>query len=254
MKPLWQPINVWMSSNEQPNDRFEKLIAAVEADERFKWIGASSSIPADVFFLTADMRSLNVELKTPADLYQSCQPATVDGVTSVHLADQIRSLSQRNADSMIWVLGTDKAVRDVLLECTFGRGLKGKEAEQALRTGWSLVASCIDMAEGAHIPVHFREVTPYKSLLQVAHSILNPPDLLRHHIKPVHAGLTGPAMLCCVPGVGPDRARAIIDHFGSIREMVVAIETAADFKESVKVLRQVPGVGPATATNILEAL
>jgi len=153
--------------------------------------------------------------------------------------------------AMVWILGTDEAVRAEIMRSAFGRGLCGKSAEEALITGWGRVVSVIDMAEGAGIPVHFRAVSSYRSLLQVARAVLQGSDLMRHHKRSRLCSVASLAMMCCIPGIGPVMGRALIDHLGPVWEMVWTLRLATDPE---KVLQEVPGVGAKTASRIMDSL
>jgi len=48
-----------------------------------------------------------------------------------------------------------------------------------------------------------------------------------------------------LPGVGPGRARALVEHFGSVRQLMAASHVE---------IAQAPGIGPKTAERIVELL
>lgn len=229
-------ITVTIDSNEQTSPRSKALCSAIDDDSRFTFAGFEQQA-VDVCFARGDTQTrFWVELKEPEDYLAS--------VINGHLFDQVLRIRETGDPGMILVIGSDnQVVYAVISSCTH-RGRRGPQSSEKIRTYNNLIRDFEANAYALRIPVMRMHRSPYSRLLSIAHKVLTDADLLAHRPHPAENERHVAALCMLVPGIGPERAKAILKTY-SFRELASASEDD---------LRRVAGIGPKLAERIVKSM
>lgn len=243
-------ISVWMDTNEKGSDRAKAMETTVAGDDRFSWQGFAD-LPVDLTFeglvpaRDGDgqaHRLVYTELKEPQDYLQS--------VLSGHLYSQILTLQELGLPAFVAVLGGVDDINKAVTESALKRRTAGSKQETVAST----IGRLRDFRANAYalgVPVLY-DMTP-GDILSHATKILEGGDLMAHRPRPANGERQVAALCMLVPGVGPKKARALLDHFGSLRGIYERV-SSAEIIDSVSCLQEVDGIGKVRAKSIVEAL
>lgn len=232
------PIQVLMPSGEA---REPKLRQAIEKDKqkRFAWLGNSSEIPGDIQFINGHPSTrFNVELKAftgkegdNSDLLKS--------ILNGHL--YLQTLKLRRGPCAIVVLGNEEDLKTACMKSAYQRGIKGEAAVDLSVTYENLVWDFEANCRGQNIGFWWLKSVPWKRILSGAHKILTESDLSRYAPKPVEGEDRAVALSILLGhGIGPIKAKSILDHFQVILEPW--------FEDTY--LTDIEGIGEKLATQI----
>lgn len=227
-------IHVTVDSNEMAGRRAAAIQAAVEKDDRFVFDGFISQLADLNFHLNG--RTFWVELKECGDYISS--------VVSGHLFDQILRIRESGDPGMVLVIGSDAQIEDSVVRSVSSRGRRGNRSRGDVRTYMNLIRDFEANAYALNVPVIRMDRSPCSRLLSIVHKLLTGADLISHRPRPAENERQVAALCMLVPGVGPERARAILKRM-SFSDIALATEED---------LRQVPGIGPRLAGRIVDAL
>lgn len=272
-------ISIIMDSNERGTGRADALQAYlmdhpkeydfswgdVEVDLVFSIDGGSDivirrdypGLPCIAESVIMPRKCRAVELKMSADFVASLQPDPQTG--RCHLDDQRR---QCPYPLQVAVLGSVGDVMRALPEVT-GNGWRNPgeraQAEGMIRRGIaSLKASGVDVSFGLSTFDFLFGGDPYQGRWAEAALKDNMAQVVREataylrgdiHLPRAKCESVKEAMLMTLPGVGPERARAMLDEFII---PCLRYRGIADLEE--KMLTSIPGIGKKTAERILEAI
>lgn len=240
-------ISVWMDTNERGTDRALAMETTVAGDDRFTWQGFQD-LPVDMRFEIITgcpeyVEDILVELKEPADYLQS--------VMSGHLYNQILALQELGEPAFVAVLGGSTDIGKAITDSVFHRRTSISKHETVAATVGRL-RDFRAKANAINIPVLY-DMTPGDILSHVYYMLSDNVDMLAHRPKPADGERQVAALCMLVPGVGPKKARALLDHFGSLRGIYERV-SSAEIIDSVSCLQEVDGIGKVRAKSIVEAL
>jgi hypothetical protein len=215
------PILVSVSSNEVARPRFQKIQAAIEADERFAFapMGGYQEPLFDLKFTLAeewigddpyvDFLDFHVELK---DFSEDANSDYLSSILSGHLYEQVLAGRERGESFAIVVLGDDNDVGAAIRKAASRP--HGKMDPEKLMEYFQMVegfeANCI----GMNIPVWRLKTDPYKRMLLRVRKILQGGDLTGFAPTPAKGERAAVGLsILAGKGIGPTKARAILEKF-----------------------------------------
>lgn len=230
------PISVQMDSNESRFPRAKELQRSVEADPRFSWDGFAD-LPADIRF-KGDGEVL-AELKLPEDLVQS--------VLTGHLYVQSLPARESGTPLMIVCIGS----LDDVLDSKRWVGAEGRRDPRQVLSDLQRVRDFAANSIVEGLPVHFWGSAWRAMLLSTAHKMLTGSSLAQHRPRPAGNERKETALSVLVPGIGKEKARALIGTYGSISALCFPGKSRS---EALDLLQEVEGIGPTLAERTLEAM
>ena len=227
-------IDVYLDNNEKSSDRSNRLILTIAKDDRFRFAGFRDQY-VDILY-EKDGRRFAVELKTPQDFVYS--------VLSGHLFSQVLSIRENGDPGMVAVLGTDVEIEKVIVRnCTTrpGSGFK-KPPKELIKSYTDSVRHFESASFAVGVPVLHMDRAPFRRISSIAHKVLDSEDaeFMAHKPRPAGNDRQVAALCVLVPGVGPEKARALLERF-SLKELSGA--TAEEMKV-------VNGIGDVLARRI----
>lgn len=226
-------IKVLVSPNEVPSDRYKQLFSVIQRDNRFS-IESCSTIPVDIRFESNGI-IFDVELKEPQDY--------VSSIFNGHLYEQILSLRENGNRSAIVVLGGDEDIATSVLSAIRGHVAPKKRHEMISNYTARIrdfEANCFAIG----VPVMRWKRSPWERILSTAHKVLTGGSLLPYLPKSPDGERLIAATCMAIPGIGPIRAKAVLEKFRwELRPMEEGIE-----------LEDCKGIGQKMAEQIRKSL
>jgi len=230
-------IDVYLDSNEKNADRSNRLILTIARDDRFHFAGFRDQY-VDLIYERGDRRFV-VELKTPQDF--------VSSVLSGHLFSQVLSIREHGDPGIVAVLGTDVEIEKSIVRSCSARPSGGfkKPPKELIKSYSDSVRHFESASFAVGVPVLHMDRSPFRRISSIAHKVLDSEnaEFMAHKPRPADNERQVAALCVLVPGVGPEKARALLEKF-SLRELSMA--TAED----VKIVK---GIGDVLAGRIVEA-
>lgn len=186
-------------------------------------------LPAgDIAYLSRSGRRLLIERKSAPDLLNS--------ISDGRLYDECARLREHSDIPVLLVHGSILPGRDDLVIAD-GISTRWK--------WWSVQMVLFSLQTGGIIIMQVRN----SDFVDALEHIFDWAERDEHlQVKPAYTPFGKPpvqiAVLSALPGIGPERARRIIERFGSLRKSLEQIEAWVE----------VPGIGPATVHRVIEAL
>jgi len=236
------PILVSLDTNEAHRPRAMHTRKSVEADEHFR-LWKVKNLSHDIRFQWID-RAVNIELKDFTGDHQSDYVASIINPEG-RLYKQVLTGRELQDPMIIIVLGGDSDVASAIAKAVSGRGFRGLEAADKITEYTDMIESFEANCEGCNIRMWRLKENPYGRMLLRVRKILKGGDLLGFRPSPAEgerklAGLS----LLIGNGIGPARARSILERFNLILEP----------KKPDTYLNDCNGIGPKLALTIQEAL
>jgi len=187
-----------------------------------------------------DDRRFVVELKTPQDF--------VSSVLSGHLFSQVLSIRENGDPGIVVVLGTDVEIEKVIVKNTTMAAKTGgfkKPPKELIKSYSDSIRHFESASFAVGVPVFHMDRAPFRRISSMAHKVLESCDaeFMAHKPRPADNERQVAALCVLVPGVGPEKARALLEKF-SLRELSMAAA------EDVKIVK---GIGDVLAGRIVEA-
>jgi hypothetical protein len=235
------PILVSIDANEAHRLRAIRIRKSIESDEHFL-LGKVENLSHDIRFQSMD-QTLNIELKDFTDDHQSDYVASIINPEG-RLYQQVLTGRELQDPLIIIVLGGDSDVAFAIAKAVSLRGFRGLEAADKIIEYTDVIEDFEANCEGCNIRVWRLQENPYRRMLLRVRKILNGGDLSGFRPSPAYgerkfAGLS----LLIGNGIGPSRARSILERFNLTLEP----------KEPDTYLNDCNGIGPKLALVIQEA-
>lgn len=239
---MMEPIHVFLSPNETNTpDRVSDLMKAIEASHgQFQYIGKDPKQPADICLRNRDKR-IHIEVKdtnSSNDLWGSKQG---------HIGDQLVKFLDEFSEAFIVVCCSyDECLAEVPKMTTQNHKVRwaGRDLQESNKT--TLRALNAD-AYGSCIPIFYlskNRVLSFKEMLSYGKARLlgaNP-----FQWSSPHKGKAGKIKaIMGANGIGLKNSEALLQHFGSIRNIALA---------SYDDLIKCPGIGPERAIAVMELM
>ena len=240
------PIHVFISPNEtNTQDRVDDLMKAIEASHgQFEYIGKDPKQPADVCLRNQNKR-IHIEIK------DTNHSNDIWGSKQGHIGDQLVKLLDEFSEAFIVVCGSyDECLLEVPTMTTqrTKTGTKthwaGRDLQESNKT--TLRALNAD-AYGSTIPIFYlskNRILSFKEMLSYGKARLlgaNP-----FQWSSPHKGKAGKIKaIMGAQGIGLKNSEALLQHFGSIRNIALA---------SYDDLVACPGIGRERAIAIMELM
>lgn len=212
MKP--SKIFVTLDHNEAMRPRAEKVERAVLEDDRFE-MRDPDSLPFDLNFSLSD-KVFHIEIK---DFSEDGNSDYLSSVLSGHLYEQVLAARELQEPLAAVVLGDDNdvgaAIRKAASRAQGGRRVDPDKLMEYYRMVEGFEANCIALG----VPVWRLKTDPYKRMLLRVRKILEGGDLTG--FAPAPAGGERRAVglsILAGKGIGPAKARAILEKFQLILE------------------------------------
>jgi len=208
-------ISVFMDSNKARRARALRIRAAILKDGRFL-LHPKRSLPFDLLFRWGE-RTLHVEVKdftgAGAGEPQSDYVASIVNRTG-HLYRQVLAGREAEEPLVVMVPGDDSMVAASIVNLVYGRGIRGREAEEKIREYTDMVhrfeAECI----GHNIQVWRLQADPWRRMLLNVRAMLGGGDMAAFRPRPAAGERQAVGLsLICGKEVGPGRAARILERF-----------------------------------------
>lgn len=244
-------IQIFVSTNEEatslrPDDLRDALsIARAQFDEKDFADPVLGTVDCDVMFVNEDGRMFGVEVKKREDYIGSIK----DG----HLGKQLVPLIERQIPCRIAVLcSLDELPKGFSYVNIHGRRSRSdRQMDENQERGFASAAIA------AGVSVEFYSQDGIKSFIRILDTVKgwfcnDPENLVAWMPKPTKHSLRALAMLTCSQGIGPARARGILDFYGSIHNLCNALSQNPHQLKSLKINGR--KLGEKAAQSLLDTL
>lgn len=239
-------ISITVSGNEENSDRPDALRRALEI-ARDSYPGIFGEIQVgnpfcDILF-EGDGITVAIEVKTPADYVVSLQ--------SGHLGKQLLTFIERRIPCFIVILGS----RNDIDNCISYVNVHGKRSWESRNTERKMIRAFFTRAVASKINHLFLSNNPVESfidVLDIVNNIAKCDDTWLYQWLPVENKANRQiAMLCMLPGVSGKTGKGLLEHFGSVKDMMLKLHNDPTCLKDVKINNRKLG---ERANKILEAL
>jgi len=237
------PIHISLDTNEAMRPRAAKIEQAVEADDRF-FLDTPGELPFDLRFVVAghcsencnkmkecdarmdvcrpfccqyiDEKPFHVELK---DFSDDANSDYLSSIISGHLYEQILAARERQEPVAVVILGDDNdvgaAIRKAASRAQGGHRVDPEKLMEYFRMVEGFEANCIAL----RVPVWRLKTDPYKRMLLRVRKILEGGNLAGFAPAPAEGERRAVGLsILTGKGIGPAKARAILEKFQLILE------------------------------------
>lgn len=233
-----QKIQVLMPGGEARED---KLRRAIEKDKqkRFEWSGNSSEIPGDAQFslqITMTIESNGImnpgrigfrrpyQQKIGSDKVFNLEIKAFTGkaddnsdllgtILSGHGLLQTFKLRKAGHPCAFVILGNEEDLKNACMKSAYHRGLKGDAATDLMITYENMVYDFEAKCRGQNIGFWWFKSVPFKRILSNVYYILTESDLSSYAPKPMDGEEQAVALSLLVDGIGPTKAKSILEKF-----------------------------------------
>lgn len=208
------PIHIYLDSNEAMRPRASKIEQAVESDDRFV-LSPPGELPFDLRFSLSE-KIFHVELK---DFSEDANSDYFSSILSGHLYEQTLAARERQEPVAVVVLGDDNdvggAIRKAASHATAGHRVDPEKLMEYYRMVEGFEANCIALG----VPVWRLKTDPWKRMLLRVRKILEGGDLTGFAPAPAEGERQAVGLsILAEKGIGPAKARAILEKFQLILE------------------------------------
>jgi len=240
-------IDVLVSPSEAQYERFQALLDVVEKSDKFNEPTSDENIEFDLLFQLDDLK-FGVECKEIADWHAS--------ISGGHLGNQLLTHIEAPFPTWIVIFGSQDEVESEVPD--YGRdGFNDWKAKiKKVNQQMGFKGDC----EGLFIDVRFhskKHKSTYRYILSGADNYLLGPSITswvkpRGDLDSIEREMA--ALGVWVKGIGDEKARALVDHYGGIVPMCIQLSRLPSFESRVNDILKVKVNGRSIGKNVANDL